>query len=112
MLQSAAGFAARAESLFPALGGKGCDTVKTVIGDRVFKPMDGEIRPDPAYVNSMSNPKREPAANRQPVPERQDGDQPAGASAPKQKSGEIGGRKGPEPTRYGDWEVDGRCTDF
>ena len=25
---------------------------------------------------------------------------------------EIGGRKGPEPTRYGDWEVDGRCVDF
>jgi len=25
---------------------------------------------------------------------------------------EIGGRKGPEPTRYGDWEKDGRCVDF
>ena len=25
---------------------------------------------------------------------------------------EIGGRKGPEPTRYGDWEVKGICTDF
>jgi hypothetical protein len=25
---------------------------------------------------------------------------------------EIGGPKGPEPTRYGDWEVRGRCTDF
>ncbi len=25
---------------------------------------------------------------------------------------EIGGPKGPEPTRYGDWEKDGRCTDF
>jgi hypothetical protein len=25
---------------------------------------------------------------------------------------EIGGPKGPEPTRYGDWEVGGRCTDF
>src|SRR5579863_4734449 len=24
---------------------------------------------------------------------------------------EIGGPKGPEPTRYGDWEVGGRCTD-
>ena len=27
-------------------------------------------------------------------------------------SGEIGGPRGPEPTRYGDWEVGGRCTDF
>ena len=25
---------------------------------------------------------------------------------------EIGGRKGPEPTRFGDWEYNGRCTDF
>lgn len=25
---------------------------------------------------------------------------------------EIGGPKGPEPTRYGDWEKAGRCTDF
>jgi hypothetical protein len=25
---------------------------------------------------------------------------------------EIGGREGPEPTRYGDWEKDGRCIDF
>jgi hypothetical protein len=25
---------------------------------------------------------------------------------------EIGGPSGPEPTRYGDWERNGRCTDF
>ncbi len=25
---------------------------------------------------------------------------------------EIGGPSGPEPTRYGDWEKGGRCTDF
>eukprot|EP00250_Pteridium_aquilinum_P011183 c19889_g1_i1 orf=144-476(+) len=27
-------------------------------------------------------------------------------------TGEIGGPKGPEPTRYGDWEKGGRCSDF
>lgn len=32
----------------------------------------------------------------------------AGAS----DAGEIGGPAGPEPTRYGDWEIGGRCTDF
>lgn len=31
--------------------------------------------------------------------------------APQPKT-EIGGRKGPEPTRYGDWEKNGRCIDF
>lgn len=25
---------------------------------------------------------------------------------------EVGGTSGPEPTRYGDWEHKGRCTDF
>jgi hypothetical protein len=25
---------------------------------------------------------------------------------------EIGGRAGPDPTRFGDWEKDGRCIDF
>ena len=30
------------------------------------------------------------------------------ASPPK----ELGGREGPEPTRYGDWEVMGIATDF
>lgn len=25
---------------------------------------------------------------------------------------EIGGPKGPEPTRFGDWEKNGRCIDF
>jgi len=39
----------------------------------------------------------------------------ASASPPTPTTGmpkEIGGPKGPEPTRYGDWEVNGRCSDF
>lgn len=36
-----------------------------------------------------------PAATPEPKPER-----------------EIGGPAGPEPTRYGDWEIKGRCSDF
>ncbi|KAM1029673.1 hypothetical protein EV1_041737 [Malus domestica] len=28
------------------------------------------------------------------------------------KTGEIGGPRGPEPTRFGDWERNGRCSDF
>ncbi|KAL1550686.1 hypothetical protein AAHA92_18618 [Salvia divinorum] len=27
-------------------------------------------------------------------------------------TGEVGGPRGPEPTRYGDWEKNGRCSDF
>lgn len=29
-----------------------------------------------------------------------------------QKPGEVGGSDKPEPTRFGDWEVNGRCSDF
>lgn len=31
---------------------------------------------------------------------------------PKVAPTELGGRKGPEPTRFGDWERNGRCIDF
>lgn len=33
------------------------------------------------------------------------------ASIPKQPN-EVGGRIGLDPTRYGDWEKNGRCIDF
>lgn len=37
---------------------------------------------------------------------------PPEASPPPQRPKEYGGPKGPEPTRYGDWEKAGRCIDF
>jgi len=44
-------------------------------------------------------------------PAPSDGDRIAPDQAtPVQK--EIGGRDGPEPTRFGDWEKNGRCIDF
>lgn len=42
---------------------------------------------------------------------RNDKDKPAERDDPAAVR-EIGGPKGPEPTRYGDWEKGGRCTDF
>jgi hypothetical protein len=43
-----------------------------------------------------------------PTPADPETQQPEQAEVPK----EIGGRDGPEPTRYGDWEKNGRCVDF
>lgn len=43
----------------------------------------------------------EAAARRQALDKKQE-------SAPK----ELGGRKGPDPARYGDWEVKGIASDF
>ena len=34
------------------------------------------------------------------------------ADGAKKPTGETGGPKGPEPTRFGDWERNGRCVDF
>ena len=45
-----------------------------------------------------------PAQEKDPLPEFPGGVNP--------KTGEVGGPKGPEPTRYGDWERKGRVTDF
>ena len=44
-----------------------------------------------------------------PPPEEK---KPAPAKPPMKRPKEIGGPKGPEPTRYGDWEVNGRVSDF
>jgi hypothetical protein len=38
--------------------------------------------------------------------------EPAPKPEPVKLPPEIGGQKGPEPTRYGDWEHKGRCADF
>ncbi len=36
----------------------------------------------------------------------------SGTTTPGSVSPEAGGPKGPEPTRFGDWEQKGRCSDF
>jgi hypothetical protein len=38
--------------------------------------------------------------------------EPAPSAPPPARPKETGGPKGLEPTRYGDWEVKGRCIDF
>ena len=43
-------------------------------------------------------------AEKEPLPEWPDGVNP--------RTGERGGPRGPEPTRYGDWERKGRVSDF
>lgn len=78
----------------------------------------GRMRP---HMDAMSENPTAPEAAKSadatavPVPETppaEGADAEAAAKAPEQKPGEIGGPKGPEPTRYGDWEFKGRCSDF
>jgi len=58
----------------------------------------------PEMTNSEDQARIKPTD--EPVP----ADQPAAAPAPQAR--EVGGRDGPEPTRFGDWELRGRCIDF
>jgi hypothetical protein len=48
----------------------------------------------------------------QPSSEQEQSPKAPDAPATEPMPREIGGPKGPEPTRYGDWEKNGRCTDF
>jgi hypothetical protein len=60
--------------------------------------------PDPAGTGDALD------ASRADTPEADDNAQNAEGERPRPR--EIGGRAGPDPTRYGDWEKNGRCIDF
>ena len=66
------------------------------------RKLSGILRPmsnsDPSSDNKLSESGADEADDQSPSPE----DRPK----------EIGGREGPDPTRYGDWEKGGRCIDF
>ena len=53
----------------------------------------------------------QPSPPSAPVESTNPADPQVGDAAPKMPR-EIGGPTGPEPTRFGDWEKNGRCTDF
>ncbi|MDG2374739.1 MAG: DUF1674 domain-containing protein [Woeseiaceae bacterium] len=63
--------------------------------------MNGETRETPVPEGSAVNSDDESCDD--------NADLPSGARVRKK---EIGGRDGPDPTRYGDWEKNGRCIDF
>ena len=68
--------------------------------ERASQPAGGHRPPSNARSNGVDD--RLPA-------EPDNGTAPADAPP---RAREIGGPKGLEPTRYGDWEKAGRCIDF
>jgi len=79
-------------------------------GDPVVGAGFTEHRPPPTSTTSPKSAVNPPAKSAEITAETQPDKAPA-AQADK-PTAEIGGPKGPEPTRYGDWERDGRCVDF
>lgn len=60
-----------------------------------------------------SPPETQPTPPCPPPDHPASGTLPATAATPApNRPREIGGRDGPEPTRFGDWEKAGRCIDF
>lgn len=80
-----------------------------IIGAMQDKPSNAEISPDPAAspIRPDDVPSSSAVGQWKPEPDEEARAQ-TGGEAPK----EIGGRDGPEPTRFGDWEKNGRCIDF
>jgi hypothetical protein len=86
-----------------------------------FVPGKAHGKPDRTAVEP--NPDNRHIAPMTAKPDQTDAPKPADRDKPavsrddisgdgRKRPREIGGPKGPEPTRYGDWEVGGRCTDF
>jgi len=63
-------------------------------------------------MNDLEQQRNPVGSGRRPIGETADRKEPAGAPAKQPRPREIGGREGPEPTRFGDWEKNGRCIDF
>lgn len=66
--------------------------------------LDCKAKDEKDPVSSDKKEERHRDAEKDPLPEWPDGVNP--------HTGERGGPKGPEPTRFGDWERKGRVTDF
>ncbi len=64
-----------------------------------------EILPKPAQAAKKLNPQAQRALKEAEERRRLEARSLA-------RAGETGGRKGPDPTRYGDWEKDGIASDF
>jgi hypothetical protein len=75
------------------------------IDDNAPKPRASETSKEGA-----GRPPRTPAAERALAEAAARRAEKANAAA--EQPNEVGGRDGPEPTRYGDWEINGLASDF
>lgn len=73
----------------------------------------GTAREAAATERDVSDkPKEDPSRTKAEKPPRQEADHSGNGESKGDAPEEIGGPKGPEPTRFGDWERGGRCSDF
>lgn len=70
-------------------------------------PKPGD-KPDESPIPPREDPARPDIPEEIPQPNPD----PSPSDNPPVKMQEYGGREGPEETRYGDWELNGKCVDF
>ena len=68
--------------------------------------------PEKPSTTPVTNAPVTDAGAAKPAPDAGTPDTAASETDTKKAPREIGGREGPDPTRYGDWEKAGRCVDF
>ena len=68
------------------------------------------IKKSKKHAEVAAKKKKLPGAGKPAKPETATGTQKGGSATNTPE--EIGGRGGADPTRYGDWEINGRCVDF
>jgi hypothetical protein len=74
---------------------------------------DTEAAKAPASSDATPAPEADAVAGANTAPElSQDAQNALAEAKAREMAREIGGPKGPEPTRFGDWEHKGRCIDF
>ncbi|KAB1199729.1 UPF0369 protein C6orf57 [Morella rubra] len=84
------------------------NSLSRLICSATQQPQPLEENPDKPRAETMEHdPQGKSEEDHQEVEEEDDNDDSVNKA-----TGEIGGPRGPEPTRYGDWERNGRCSDF
>jgi hypothetical protein len=74
------------------------------------RPMAGKETKPPAQPEGVARKRDLPPAAKRALAEAEA--RRAAARNAEAREKEIGGPKGPEPVRYGDWELKGRAIDF
>ena len=63
-------------------------------------------------IDALTDARYRDAAHESTADASDEGSPASDANAEGKDAAEYGGPKGPEPTRFGDWERGGRCSDF
>jgi homeobox protein ESX1 len=91
--------------------------LQLAVGDS--RPVRGWLQQILADLPGMSMPAGKSSPPHAAVPTAGDAVSPAAGTSPSSppaatavRTRELGGPAGPEPTRFGDWEKNGRCIDF